>query len=520
MSETAARQATAVDQTVETTAGSHPGQAQKSKWARQVPGNGSNATRNLFSAMNRKWVHVSYVLIDLLLICLSGAGAFFFRFASAGVSLHHQFGSGLVTEAPIKPHLGFLLVYAILILLFFQSEDLYRTPRGKNVSEETWEVFRSVGLATVVLVAFIFCMNVKIVSREVVAICAGANIVLLASWRFWKRQFVIRRVEQGLATRNALIVGAGATGRELARQLEENKQLGYRFAGFLDPQSHSSSVMLGKIEDLAQIARAKFIDEVFVTMSLDREVVNSVANEAKRLHLNVKVVPELCDGLVWTAPARFIGSLPVLELHRETIPSFGLFIKRLVDIIVSGVALVVLSPLFALLTIAIRLDSPGAVFYRANRIGRKGVPFVCYKFRSMIRDAEKHKEELHHLNERSNGLLFKIEGDPRITRMGRFLRRYSLDELPQFWNVLKGEMSLVGPRPALPTEFERYSLEHFRRLDVKPGLTGMWQVTARLDPSFDHYIDLDLQYIEHWSLWLDLKILAKTIPEVLRASGR
>jgi len=159
------------------------------------------------------------------------------------------------------------------------------------------------------------------------------------------------------------------------------------------------------------------------------------------------------------------------------------------------------------------------VFHRAKRVGRKGVPFVCYKFRSMIRDAEKRKEELHHLNERSNALLFKIKDDPRITCMGAFLRRYSLDELPQFWNIFRGDMSLVGPRPPLPTEFEGYSLEHLRRLDVKPGLTGLWQVKARLDPSFDQYISLDLQYIEYWSLWLDLKILLSTIPAVLRGEG-
>jgi exopolysaccharide biosynthesis polyprenyl glycosylphosphotransferase len=489
-------------------------------WARQVPGNGSNAKNNLFSAVNRKWVHISYALIDLLLISLSGTVAFAYRFAT--LSLHSAYlhgNDGVAVSDFAKEHFGFLLLYAILIVLLFQSQDLYRTPRERHASEETWGVVRGVGLATVILAAFIFCANVKIVSREVVGICAVLNIALLAGWRLWKRSFVIRRVQKGLATRNALIVGAGRVGQALAQHLEEKKHLGYRFSGFLDSNNHSNPRLLGAIDDLPWIARAKFIDEIFITLSLDPDLVKRVVGEARLLHLNVKLVPEICEGLTSETPIRQIGSLAVLELHGETIPSFGLFVKRLVDVILSGITLMALSPVFLLLAIATKLDTPGDVFYRAKRIGKKGVPFVCYKFRSMIRDAEKRKEELGHLNERDNGLLFKITDDPRITRMGRYLRRYSLDELPQFWNILMGDMSLVGPRPPLPVEFERYSLDHLRRLDVKPGLTGLWQVTARRDPSFEQYMNLDLEYIQKWSLLLDLKILLMTFPAVIRGEG-
>lgn len=489
-------------------------------WARQVPGNGCNAKNNLFSAVNRQWVHISYVLVDLVLISLSGLVAFTVRFTTVALlGVYLRRSSGLPMSVFVKEHFGFLLLYAILIVLVFQSQDLYRTPRERPASEETWEVIRSVGLATIVLAAFIFCTNVKVVSREVVGICAGLNIALLASWRLWKRHFVSRRVEQGMATRNALIIGSDKTGQALARQLEANKHLGYRFSGFLDSYNHSEQGLLGKLEDLPSIARAKFIDEVFVTASLDRDLLKRVTNEAKELHLNVKVVPDIFEGLTWNTPVRLMGSLPVLELHRVPSPSFGLFVKRLVDVILSGITLVILSPFFLLVAIAIKLDSPGDVFHRAKRIGEKGVPFICYKFRSMIQNAEKRKGELGHLNERSNGLLFKIKDDPRITRMGQYLRKYSLDELPQLWNVLKGDMSLVGPRPPLPIEFESYSLEHFRRLDVKPGLTGLWQVTARRDPSFEQYMNLDLEYIQKWSLWLDLKIVLMTLPVVFRGEG-
>jgi lipopolysaccharide/colanic/teichoic acid biosynthesis glycosyltransferase len=170
------------------------------------------------------------------------------------------------------------------------------------------------------------------------------------------------------------------------------------------------------------------------------------------------------------------------------------------------------------IAIAIRWDSKGSIFYGAERIGRKGRTFCCYKFRTMVEDADKLKADLEHMNER-DGILFKIANDPRMTRVGAMLRKYSLDELPQFYNVLRGDMSLVGPRPPMAAEVEQYDLAHLRRLDVLPGITGLWQVEARQDPSFDSYISLDTAYVENWSLWLDLKILARTVHVVLSGTG-
>jgi lipopolysaccharide/colanic/teichoic acid biosynthesis glycosyltransferase len=171
-----------------------------------------------------------------------------------------------------------------------------------------------------------------------------------------------------------------------------------------------------------------------------------------------------------------------------------------------------------LLMAAIKLDSAGPIFYSGQRIGRKGRTFTCYKFRTMCADADKQREGLNDRNER-NGILFKIANDPRITRVGRFLRKYSLDELPQLYNVLRSEMSLVGPRPPVASEVEQYDLSHLRRLDVLPGMTGLWQVEARQDPSFDSYISLDTAYVENWNLWLDVKILVRTIGVVLSGTG-
>jgi exopolysaccharide biosynthesis polyprenyl glycosylphosphotransferase len=214
----------------------------------------------------------------------------------------------------------------------------------------------------------------------------------------------------------------------------------------------------------------------------------------------------------------YIGSVPVLELNRQPIPALGLFLKRIMDLSIGVVTLVVTAPVLLLAAIAIKIDSPGPALYRAWRVGRKGRKFRCYKFRTMVADADARKNGLMHMNER-NGATFKIADDPRITRLGRFLRRYSIDELPQLLNVLKGDMSIVGPRPHPEDDFKRYDLAHFRRLDVTPGLTGLWQVTARSDPSFEKNVLLDLEYIENWDVLLDLKILIKTIPEVLGGSG-
>src|SRR5208337_355789 len=169
-------------------------------------------------------------------------------------------------------------------------------------------------------------------------------------------------------------------------------------------------------------------------------------------------------------------------------------------------------------TLAIKLDSPGPVLYFSDRIGKKGRVFRCIKFRTMVRDADKRRADVMHMNER-DGVLFKISNDPRITKLGRFLRKYSLDELPQFINVLRGDMSIVGPRPPLASEVRKYDLDHLRRLDVMPGITGLWQVQARQDPSFDNYISLDCTYVDNWSIWLDIQILVRTVGVVLAGTG-
>jgi exopolysaccharide biosynthesis polyprenyl glycosylphosphotransferase len=234
--------------------------------------------------------------------------------------------------------------------------------------------------------------------------------------------------------------------------------------------------------------------------------------------VDLRVVPDLYDGLAWNSPVEYVGQFPTIPLHSGHVPEMALQLKRAMDIVMASVALMIFSPILLAIAIAVKLDSRGPVFYSSERIGKKGQVFRCMKFRTMVRDAEKRRAEIMHMNER-DGVLFKIANDPRITRLGKMLRKYSLDELPQLINVLVGEMSIVGPRPPLAGEVKEYQLSHLRRLDVMPGITGLWQVQARQDPSFDQYISLDVTYVDNWSIWLDLRILARTIAVVIAGTG-
>jgi exopolysaccharide biosynthesis polyprenyl glycosylphosphotransferase len=246
--------------------------------------------------------------------------------------------------------------------------------------------------------------------------------------------------------------------------------------------------------------------------------VQDVLEKARSSGVDLRVVPDMYDGLAWNSPIEYIGQFPTIPLHCGKVPEMALVLKRSVDILFSGLLLILFAPLLLAIAISIRLDSPGPILYSSERIGKKGRVFKCRKFRTMVRDADMKRSDILHMNER-DGVLFKISNDPRITKLGRFLRKYSFDELPQFFNVLRGDMSVVGPRPPIASEVKEYKLSHLRRLDVTPGITGLWQVQGRQDPSFDSYISLDVTYIENWSLWLDFKIILRTIAVVFAGTG-
>jgi exopolysaccharide biosynthesis polyprenyl glycosylphosphotransferase len=411
--------------------------------------------------------------------------------------------------------LGIAFLHAALITAMGDSAR----PRvlGCDLRSQACILGRSVLLATIVL-----CLTSGLqgASWARSALFCGAGLLHYGTLWIWRRQKARqdRFPQQFSDMRNVLIVGAGGVGRKVASYVEEHPETRRTVCGFLDNERPLGNGVIGRVSDLARLARTGFVDVVILAASHDRSLIEQVLRESRRLRLDLEIVPELFGCKPTGREVEQVGDLLLVSLHAERVPSVGLVFKRLVDVIGAALALTVLAPLLAVIAGLIKLDSPGSVLYCAQRAGRKGRRFACYKFRTMVSDADALKEALRRSNQRS-GPFFKITDDPRITRLGRFLRQYSLDELPQFWNVLRGDMSLVGPRPHPLDDVAGYEIEDLARLDVTPGITGLWQVTARRDPSFQRNMELDREYIRTWSLGSDVRILLRTFLAVVRGNG-
>jgi len=475
-------------------------------------------TRGIQSPETNKFAQVTYALTDLLFISLNASVVFCARFVfgQPGATRQNLFASFL--DPVLVQQIGFLVIYALLLLLAMASNGMYEKNKPQSFVDNSLGVGKCVLFATLLLTAIIYVSGVKTVSRLLVGFTGMLTLATLILWRLWFRGLLKRRVERGEGSRNTLIVGASELGQAIARHLEDHKHLGYTVKGFLDSNHRTDPRLLGRIEEFSQVARAHFIDEILIVPPAERDVITKLVWDARQQRINVKIVPDVLVGLGRRTRWDYVGEFPVAEIYREPIPVFGLVLKRAVDIAMSAIALIITLPFCLVCAVALRLDSRGDTFYRSWRVGKKGRKFVCYKFRTMVENADELKDRFVHLNERE-GLLFKITNDPRVTRVGKILRKYSIDEIPQFWNVLKGDMSLVGPRPPVISEYEQYNLEQLRRMDVMPGITGLWQVSARHDPSFENYVAWDLEYIENWNLWLDLKIMLQTLPVVLKGTN-
>jgi exopolysaccharide biosynthesis polyprenyl glycosylphosphotransferase len=406
-----------------------------------------------------------------------------------------------------------LPLFAVLVTLFGFSEGVYRNSLNPFPAGSVPGLARSVLFATtLVFVAESDAMVVRAIPTTFASSLAG-----LLLWR-QLRQFAWARRSHDTESRRVLMVGGGPVARSIARALGHDPLERTVVQGFIDDNLPLSPTVLGRIADLDWLARAEFIDEVILALPGEPEQTREAAEVAFRNHLDIRAVPDLPPGPWPDAGVDYIGEVPVVTLHRESVPSAALFLKRLLDVAGAAFGLVFAGPVMAIVAFLIRLDSPGPVIYSAERTGAKGHRFRCYKFRSMVTNADHLKDDLRSQNQRE-GPIFKIVADPRITRVGRFIRRYSLDELPQLWNVLRGDMSLVGPRPHPLDDVNQYELHHYRRLDVKPGITGLWQITARHSPSFELNLHLDLTYIENWSLRLDLRILLSTVRVLFAPEG-
>jgi exopolysaccharide biosynthesis polyprenyl glycosylphosphotransferase len=420
--------------------------------------------------------------------------------------------------------LAFVSGLCMALILISRRLHLYTPMRLNGILHEQKLSVQACFTSGLLLTGTLYVARAGDIPRRIVLITLVMITISLSIRRLVYRLTLYRGFERGQATRNALIVGTGTEAHALRHHLESIRRLGYTFKGFINlgeagsTHDANSGEVVGSIETLFDHARRQFVDEIFLTNPCERGLVQKVLEQARIHGVDLRVVPEMYDGQVLNSAIEYIGQFPTIPLHCGQLPEVSLVVKRALDVVISGLSLLALSPVLLVIAIAVKLDSHGPVFYSSERIGKKGRVFRCTKFRTMIRDAEKRRADMMHMNER-DGVLFKITNDPRVTRLGRFLRKYSLDEFPQFFNVLRGDMSIVGPRPPLASEVKEYKLGHLRRLDVTPGLTGLWQVEARQDPSFDSYISLDVAYIENWSLLLDLKIIARTIGVVLAGTG-
>lgn len=448
------------------------------------------------------------IVRDVAVVLANGIALFFFFGRTLGLAGTWSAPSGL------RQHMEWVLAYVGLIVLACASMEVYdRTHALHGFS--LFAIGKPVILSTALFSVFLLSVDVSRSYWVLVAAMAAFDMAGMSVWRVVCWRASASRITDGHDSRRALIIGAGTTGRQLASYLEEDSGLDYVVAGFLDDHEAGEGKIFGPVGQFPQILRSEFIDDVFITGNFDSLLIRHLSEQASECGVDVKVVPEVCQHAIsWQR----VGDLPVMVIRSEPIPKVGLFVKRLLDIVGAIVGLMLLLPALVLVAILIRLDSPGPALYRSRRVGKKGIIFRCVKFRTMRVDADRIKNQLRSQNERM-GPTFKIRNDPRITRTGKWLRKYSVDELPQLWNVLRGDMSLVGPRPHPLDDYDQYGLEHRLRLRVTPGLTGLWQITARCDPSFERNMALDLEYIRNWSFWLDVKILVRTFPALLRAEG-
>ena len=466
-----------------------------------------------------------YMALDTMTILVSAAIATIYRKKTGPLMAARELWHGtLVHGRPVWILLGLLCFFAVSLIVTSKRLNLYMPVRLSNILHEQRLSIQACLTSGLLLTGALYLVHAEDISRIIVLVTIGLTALLLSLRRLFSRLLLYRGYKQGVGTRNVLIVGTGPEAQALRHHLESIRHLGYSFKGFIELPGATPCIaatpsnVVGSLDSLFQQVRKQFVDEVFFTTPYDRSLIQDALSQARVQGVDLRIVPEMYDGLTWNNPVEYIGQFPTIPLHRGEVPEVQLVFKRAFDTVVSAIVLVLIAPLLLVLAAAIKMDSAGPVFYLSERIGKKGRAFRCIKFRTMVEDADKQRARMMHMNERE-GILFKISDDPRITRLGRFLRKYSLDELPQFFNVLRGDMSIVGPRPPMGSEVREYKLSHLRRLDVTPGITGLWQVQARQDPSFDSYISLDVTYIENWSIWLDLHIILRTIGVVFAGTG-
>jgi len=492
-------------------------------------------------------------LVTTLLFAFDGAAAiaafllaFTFREGSPILS-----ATAWAWSQEFVPYVGVLFFVAPIrwMMLFYQR--VYRLQGAFSYIDQFLRILKAVTLGSLLIITVTFLFRGGFAfrdfsySRGVFLIDYLFALVLLSFLHLGFRYLQILARNNDLNLIPTLVVGNGAEAAQTIKELSARPGLGYRVVGIVTneefPNDSATRIpkftlsgipVIGTLTDLPELVRKIRIQEVIITDSnIPSEVLFDLMMKLGRTQrVEFRIAPSLFNVLPQKTSVEQIGILPMVRLFREPLSDAERLLKRAFDVVSCSIAAILTTPLFFLITLSIKLDSQGKIFFKQERVGMDGRVFLCYKFRTMRPDADEnlHREAYRNNINGHNGanggcakkpIFGKVKNDPRITKMGGFLRRSSLDELPQLWNVLKGDMSIVGPRPPIPYEVEDYDLRHRKRLEVKPGITGLWQVSGRNRLTFDEMVRIDLYYIENWSLWLDLKIILLTLPAVFRGDG-
>lgn len=413
--------------------------------------------------------------------------------------------------------------YALLIGIIFTiytamqyQNGMFKWNRDIRMIDDTISAVKAISTSFLIALGIAFFLKTSIVYSRVLILMLAILMVFIFLLSRIMRHYAHALLHRSTRySKNVLIIGAGKVGMQIRNHVMENTSSD--FVGFLDDFKKGDQV-IGTIQNIEKLIARHKVQEIYITIPSEKNIINELITSIRKYDVQIKIIPELFELVTSSISFDQAYDYPCIEIVKTPLRGLNLFLKRAADIVLSILGIIIISPLLLIVALFIKLDSKGPVFIHQKRIGKNGAPFHMHKFRSMVNNAEELKEQLEKYNE-ADGPAFKMKNDPRITRVGRFIRKFSIDELPQLFNVLMGEMSLIGPRPPLPSEVEQYSDYQWRRLDIRPGITGLWQVSGRSDITFDEWVKLDLYYIEKWSISLELKILLKTIPVVLKGEG-